>query len=247
MESADLLKKCIPPNVTADVIFGKSRASYNVILLLHGFGDSNLSFTNMAHRLHIPWTSYISLRAPYVLPLGTDNPGGNWMWGEDVHFDQNGDVDMEADFSKSLELLELIVSKIESSCEIPSRRIFLLGFGQGGMVALKFAEKYAEERHKLLGGVMSFGSSLPLAISLPKRQIDIPILVAEKQTAQVCTMYEKKRLQQTFSSTKFVCWNRKDRTEMPCTPEEWYKVIEWLSQFLYSRSGVPENAISLTD
>ncbi len=60
-------------------------AAGNLLLVLHGLGDTPAPFAQFARRLSLPQTCALALRAPLPLPLGL--PGG--MWHESFEADGN--------------------------------------------------------------------------------------------------------------------------------------------------------------
>ncbi|CAB11492.1 Phospholipase [Schizosaccharomyces pombe] len=236
------LNSVLPSNACAEIIEGKDKV-HNVVILMHGLGDSHKSFANMAKNVPLPNTSYISLRGPYRLPLDFENPGGNWMWGEDVHFDQNGELQSEADFSKSFTMISNLIGNL-LSYGILSSRIFFFGFGQGAMVALYSCYKLSTKYQ--LGGIFSFGGTLPLSITLPNHPFHVPVYLFEKRLHCSCSEYEESRLRKTFKPFHLTCWNRDDKTDMPSSPREWYTFVQSISKHLYIHNTLFEDAIPLT-
>jgi predicted esterase len=64
---------------------------------------------------------------------------GGFHWGDDILFDSNtGGLDPDAGFKESLTLLkEFIEETIVGKCGFAHRDVVMLGFGQGGMAALR--------------------------------------------------------------------------------------------------------------
>jgi predicted esterase len=69
---------------------------------------------------------------------------GGFHWGDDILFDSNtGGLDSDAGFRETLALLTQLVDEVlVAKCGYKYREIVLLGFGQGGMAALRLAGKY---------------------------------------------------------------------------------------------------------
>lgn len=110
----------------------------NVVILLHGLGDTHEPFTNLARQLNLPHTVGISLRAPTQLPLLENG----YHWGEDIVFDPSSpNLDPDVGLSASTRMLtnKVIQQMLIETCGYRARDIVLLGLGQGGMVALNTA------------------------------------------------------------------------------------------------------------
>ena len=108
----------------------------NILILLHGLGDSNDSFTSLGRQMSLPETACVSIRGPQnLLDLG------GFHFGDDIIFDSNsGGIDSDAGFKQSNELLTQIVNEtLIGKCGYNSREIHFFGFGQGGMAALSAA------------------------------------------------------------------------------------------------------------
>ncbi|EPY51679.1 phospholipase [Schizosaccharomyces cryophilus OY26] len=236
------LTDCLPSNAHGQVIPAKEQ-TYNVVIMMHGLGDSEQSFAQAARNIPLPNTSYISLRGVYRLPLDFGTPEGNWMWGEDVHFDMKGDLESEADFSKCLSVLRELIRRIVDR-GILSTRIFFFSFGQGGMAALYCVSQLASTYQ--FGGVFSFGGKLPLAMTLPSSPFPISVYLFEKRKNSSLDDYEESRLKRTFRSVQRICWNRDEKTDMPSSPREWYVFIETISKKLYVHNRLYEDAIQLS-
>lgn len=108
----------------------------NVLLLLHGLGDTHDSFTKLGKQMNLPETACISVRGPQtLLDLG------GFHWGDDIIFDStNGGIDADAGFKQATATLKgLVLDDLIQKCGYKAREIVLFGFGQGGMAALSLA------------------------------------------------------------------------------------------------------------
>lgn len=121
--------------------------SRNLLLLLHGLGDSAAPFASLAQKMILPETSALALQAPLPLPAGLD--GHMWL----PSFTDDGELLLPtasslADIRGRLVHLLTVLEGFGWS----SHRIFLFGFSQGGVVALDLALNISRVR---LGGVVS--------------------------------------------------------------------------------------------
>ena len=118
-----------------------SRTEPNLLVLLHGLGDTPRPFAKLAERLALPQTSALALRAPLPLPAGLDG----FAWHEAFELD-TGDLIQpntgerrrtgslaSATRTRLRRLVRLLVQH-----GWPHRRLFLFGFAQGGTAALDF-------------------------------------------------------------------------------------------------------------
>ena len=143
--------------------------SRNLLLLLHGLGDSPAPFSQLARRMALPDTSALALRAPLPLPLGLDG----FMWHPS--FDDEGELLPPARpqvLAPTRHALAALIELLER-CGWPSHRIFLFGFSQGGTTAI---DTMLHARCRLGGVVSVCGHLLPA--QLPARRLTSEVRTA---------------------------------------------------------------------
>ena len=140
-----------------------SQPPTNILILLHGLGDTNAPFTKLGEQLNLPETAC-----------------------EDMIFDSStGEMDMDTGLQGSTRLVldQIIREGLIGKCGYKGREIMIFGFAQGGMVGLQVAAELEEE----LGGVISIGGPLSQSVSLKALQnkSKTPVLVckANKKSA----------------------------------------------------------------
>ena len=108
----------------------------NVVIYLHGLGDTNESFITLAKQMRLPETVCISVQGPKSLL-----DFGSFQWGDDIIFDSStGGLDADTGFKETTELLKIIVNDVlVAKCGYQRRELMMFGFGQGGMAALNAA------------------------------------------------------------------------------------------------------------
>lgn len=112
----------------------------NILILLHGLGDSHESFEKLGKQMNLPETACISIRGPKPLPFEL----GGFHYGDDIVFDQSsGQVDADCGFKEIATILHKLVLQdvLVEKCGYKTREVMLFGFGQGGMAALSVAGK----------------------------------------------------------------------------------------------------------
>jgi hypothetical protein len=235
----------------------------NVLILLHGAGDTNISFNNLGRQLSLPETACISLQAPTPLPFDL----GGFHWGDDIVFDPNtGAVDFDTGFKKSSLLMQQKVVKVLiDKCGFQAREIMFFGFGQGGMAALAtiLLEYPVQEDHEEVSTSSKTGSStnrsLPEyagAISiggpLPAGALDTttsvknrtPILVVGGSSNSLVTDEALRRLLAAFVFVNSSRYRRQGDT-MPRDRDEMMPIMHFFSRRLRSRAGVPEGSVEI--
>ena len=211
----------------------------NILILLHGLGDSNASFTRLGTQLALPETCCISLCAPTPLPFEL----GGFHWGDDVIFDSaNGGMEFDTGFSKALKMIQhdIIEDGLIKSCGYRARDVVLFGFGQGGMVALAVAASMLEE----LGGVTSIGGPSPATMQSASEKRKTPVLILGGASKTLITRIAIDTTKKHFQTVNYHKW-AKQGDGMPQNRDEMMPIMQFFSRRLRSRKGVPGNAIEI--
>lgn len=138
--------------ITAEVLPGPLRRGFsyhasadgideNLLILLHGLGDSHRPFAALGQRFALPQTAVLALSAPLEVPL-TDG-GGAWFTAFDDDYEliqpTPGDRRREESLQATLGVLALLLQRLQALRGWLRRRIHLFGFSQGGTLALHLA------------------------------------------------------------------------------------------------------------
>ena len=215
-----------------------SQQAINVLVLLHGLGDTNLSFTTLGNQLALPETTCISLRAPTPLPFDL----AGFHWGDDIHFDStDGHMEFHTGFVKVVKIIaeDVIDATLVKQCGYTPRNIVLFGFGQGGMAALAAVHSLSAE----LGGVISIGGPLPTS-SIAKEKSKTPVLALGGSSNTLITKSTVSRLKMAFDNIEYHKW-AKSGDGMPSNREEMLPIMRFFARRLRSRSGVPEGSVEI--
>lgn len=215
----------------------------NILILLHGLGDTNASFTKLGQQLSLPETACIAVQAPKPLPFDL----GGFHWGDDMIFDENtGEMDIDTGFKASTRMLlgDVIREGLISKCGYKPREIIIFGFGQGGMVGLQVA---AELKGEELGGVVSIGGVVSLSLSLGalRKKSRTPVLVCKGSRGSVVTSGAISKLKDAFEFVEIKEWNKKG-DGMPSNREEMLPIMQFFARRLRSTRGVPAGSVELT-
>lgn len=158
----------INPNVTA-------KAS---VIWLHGLGASADDFMSIVPQLKLPESlgiRFVFPQAP-VMPITINNGYEMPAWYDVYGFDRLSKQDESGIRRSELQLAKLINNEINNG--IPSDRIILAGFSQGGAIALHTALRFAQK----LAGVLVLSSYLPIAEFIAderhKANAQLPIFIA---------------------------------------------------------------------
>nr|CDI56160.1 alpha beta-hydrolase [Melanopsichium pennsylvanicum 4] len=117
----------------------------NLILLLHGLGDSDTGFFNLGKSLQrtLPQTAILTLQAPYKVPF-LDN-GAHWMWYP--CFDQFGQLLTKPNSTQTVTHLINVLRHLIDDCGWLASWIHIFGFGQGATIALETLVSWTKYNH----------------------------------------------------------------------------------------------------
>ena len=145
------------------------------VIWLHGLGADGNDFTPVVKMLNLPHVRFILPHAAYKKV--TANNGYEMRAWYDVFGFAPSSREDAAGVGESQAYIESLIGK-EVKRGIPSERIVLAGFSQGGAVVLHTALRHS----KKLAGVMALSTYLPLKASLAleksKQNQHIPIFMA---------------------------------------------------------------------
>jgi len=213
------------------------------LILLHGLGDTNASFTTLGQRLSLPETACISIQAPKPLPFDL----GGFHWGDDIVFDQaSGEMDVDTGFKSSTRLVldDIIRKGLIEKCGYKPREVVIFGFAQGGMVALQVA---AELEGDGLGGVISIGGVVPAG--LPLKELDkkskTPVIVCKGAKSSAVTPSAISKMKDVFEFVEVIEW-KKVGDDMPRSRDEMLPIMQFFARRLRSVKGVPAGSVEIT-
>ncbi|KAL1938084.1 hypothetical protein VTO73DRAFT_11913 [Trametes versicolor] len=220
----------------------------NLLILLHGLGDTQIPFGKLGHQLHLPQTATLALRAPEKIPYLYEEA---YQWFPS--FDHLGELLEHPNPTSALELMTKIVDHLVNDCAWPPQRIHLFGFAQGGSVGAQFALKYWSSELSLqqkalpsssdsqssvpaphsLGSVVSVCGPLLSYPTLPK-PCPTPLLIFHRPPPAETAMRPAAvaELKKGFAKVEEV----KVRGEgMPRSKEEWQPIMRFWSEHLGRR------------
>lgn len=199
------------------------------VIWLHGLGASADDFLPIVPRLKLPQIRFIFPQAP-VQPVTLNQGYAMPAWYDIYGLDLNSKQDEAGIRKTEQEISALIQREIEQG--IPANKIVLMGFSQGGAVALHTALRFTER----LGGVMALSSYLPLADFLmeekhPTNQ-DLPIFVAHGTQDQVLPLLASELTCEYLEAQNYaVDYHVYDMAHEVCLPEI-RDIAAWLQKVL---------------
>jgi len=142
----------------------------NVLLMFHGLGDTSPSFSGLATKMALPWTQAGAVSAIFPLPFDMDGA----MWYPSFEEDGSeiagypGERRRTSGLTNSRKRVHTIIQSCIADGGFQAKSIFLLGFAQGGVVALDAALSWPGNQ---LGGVMAMSSELFLPETCPRNDV----------------------------------------------------------------------------
>jgi len=128
------------------------------VILLHGLGASGHDFSDIAEQLDLPKELGVRFVFPHA-PIRPVQYAGNTKmraWFDLVNLEYHAKED-EIGMRKSEEMIAELIAQ-ELARDIPSEKIILAGFSQGGAMALQCGLRYP----KKLAGILVLSAWLPL-------------------------------------------------------------------------------------
>jgi len=187
------------------------------ILWFHGLGADGHDFEPVVQMLNLPHIKFILPHAPYR-PVTLNNGYEMRAWYDifglqpDSPQDEVGINSMQATINSMIEA--------EIARGIPSHRILLAGFSQGGAIALHTATRFDQP----LAGVLALSTYLPLKTQLQEKQHvanqQLPIWMAHGRQDSVITLSTAQSSRQALESAGYnVEWHEYEMPHSVCEEE----------------------------
>lgn len=152
------------------------------IIWLHGLGADGFDFEPVVEMLNLPHIHFILPHAPYK-KITMNNGYEMRAWYDLFGLGKDSPQDAAGIEASRVEIEALIAHA--NALGIPSHRIALAGFSQGGAIALHTALRHA----RALAGVLALSTYLPLKHTLPAQKSfenqSVPIFMAHGNTDEV--------------------------------------------------------------
>ncbi|KAJ7594191.1 hypothetical protein C8J56DRAFT_926154 [Mycena floridula] len=217
----------------------------NLLILLHGLGDTHIPFSKLGKSLNLPQTAVLSLRAPEQVPF-LEEKAFQWY----TSFDVLGDLLDRPNPTSAVELLLKVVIRLVEQHGWSAHQIHLFGFGQGGSLAVEFGLKWwkglqiqpAESTQTAIGSIITISGPL-LSYPTLNSLCPTPLLVVDRpapsETAMPAgSMAAFRKGYQSLVEVKL----DGQRAGMPSSKEEWQPIMAFWSEKLGRRqdSGLYE-------
>jgi len=195
------------------------------IIWLHGLGADGHDFEPVVQMLNLPHIKFILPHAPYR-PVTLNNGYEMRAWYDIFGLQSESTQDEVGINNMQATINAMIESEIARG--IPSQRILLAGFSQGGAMALHTATRF----DRPLAGVLALSTYLPLKNQLKEKQHlankPLPIWMAHGRQDSVITLATAQSSRQMLEATGYaVEWHEYDMPHSVCEAE-----IDDIRQFL---------------
>lgn len=201
------------------------------IIWLHGLGDSGNGFAPIAPELKLPddlGVKFIFPHAP-IRPVTINNGMEMRAWYDIKSLDMESRADVEGVIESSAAVQKIIENEIELG--IDSKNILLVGFSQGGVIALHLGTRFNQP----LAGIIALSTYMCAPDSLqlqksPENQ-DTPVMFAHGQQDEVVPLFLGNSAYQVMLNNGYnVTWKEYMMQHNVCMAE-----VNDVSAFIQSR------------
>ncbi|CAH7690581.1 hypothetical protein BY996DRAFT_6417543 [Phakopsora pachyrhizi] len=206
----------------------------NLLVILHGLGDTEKPFVKLAQKLNLPQTAILTLRGPERVPLLEEDA---FQWWESFDL-LTGAPALVPNPTRTLNwMMEIIQSLLSPSNGWSQESIHFFGFGQGGSCASESVFLWGRNNPELacLGSlVTASGPLLSLPTVSPEARSPTPTLFWTRD-GQDRGGKDGKAFTRGFKSVEKHVSRSTGREEMPKGSDEWQEILQFWSKFLKHR------------
>jgi phospholipase/carboxylesterase len=218
------LLDCVEMNPEADPAY--------VVIWLHGLGADGHALATLAPALQLPDTLPIRHVFPHAPQRSVTVNRGMTMraWYDILETDVTRKVDLDSILASSRLLRNLIQRELDNG--VPSEKILLAGFSQGGAIVLHTALRY----EKPLAGIMALSTYLPTFDELEAERSEvnqnIPIMMAHGQNDPVIPIVNGENTREALTRLEYaIQWYTYPMEHFICI-EEIAEIRRWLLKVL---------------
>jgi phospholipase/carboxylesterase len=190
------------------------------IIWLHGLGDSGNGFAPIAPELKLPDSLGIKFIFPHapIRPVTINNGMEMRAWYDIKSMDMESRADITG-VRESSDLVQVLVEKeIESG--IPANKIFLIGFSQGGVIALHLGTRFKQRLAGIVALSTYMSAANTLAAEKSEANANTPILFCHGQQDEVVPLFLGRSAYQTLIEQDYmVQWKEYIMQHNVCLPE----------------------------
>ena len=160
-------------------------ADTNLLILLHGAGDTHRAFREFAKRMDLPQTATLSIHASSCNHKFTTLPFNlGYTWFEEMDYAVTGDALADRDprrLSSLSSAIEILIKILSSLCPqegddpnegwIPER-IFLFGYSAGACLVMETCWRLLKQKEMPLGGAICVAGGIKCEMPLDEKEMD---------------------------------------------------------------------------
>ncbi len=202
------------------------------VIWLHGLGADGHDFVPIVKELHLPQSMAVRFIFPHapMQPVSINNGMVMRAWYDIATENLERKPDNQGVLQSTQAINELIADEVARG--IAANRIILVGFSQGGAIALTAGTRHPET----LGGIMALSTYLPmpeeLATKASRANQQIPILMVHGEQDSVIPMaMAKASFGALIAQGYAVQWQQYPMAHSVCG-EEMGVISEWLQKLL---------------
>lgn len=206
----------------------------NLLLLLHGLGDSDNSFFTLGQTLQrtLPQTAVLTLQAPHQVPF---LHGPHWMWY--ASFDSFGSLLTKPNPSQTVGGMVKVLDHL-LACGWSARQIHMFGFGQGATVALETLVAWSKTHTEPLGSIVSVsGELVSHPTSTPSSTPVLHVYRSTQPSADSSDRWASHRKASTALTLHRLPPHPSQGEEAMLRAEEWHPVMRFWSRFFRNRTS----------
>ncbi len=213
-------------------------APFATIIWLHGLGADGHDFEPIVPELRLPDTLPIRFVFPHAPKRPVTINAGMVMraWYDVIGIPGSGGIELD-DFFESVDLLDSLI-QTEMDAGMPSERILLAGFSQGGAISLYTGLTYGKQ----LAGILALSTYLPTADNMAEEitpfNKHIPIMLAHGTMDPVIPMAHALRTKRALRQLGYeITWHEYPIMHGVCL-EEIRDISAWLLGIFHHESRV---------
>jgi predicted esterase len=207
----------------------------NLLVLLHGLGDTATPFGQLGRSLNLPQTATLAISGPESIPyLLPDEKGYQWH----KSFDDLGELIEHPNPTSAVAFLDGCLKHLVDICGWRYEEIHLFGFAQGGSVAGELGLALARDGRRL-GSIVSVCGALysfPTSSTTPAAT---PVLVFDRTSpaqTRATTDSDVKAWRRGFARVVHEVVERSAPSAgMPANKEEWGRIMAFWADVLQRR------------
>jgi len=202
------------------------------VIWLHGLGDSGAGFSPIVPILGLPKDHTIRFIFPHATEQAVTINQGYVMrsWYDIKSMDLHNRADMVGVLESEKSIHALILEQVEKG--IPTNKIILAGFSQGGVISLFTGLRYPSK----LAGIMALSCYLPNAKSLPDNlhtaNKATPILQNHGEQDDVVPISAGKMAYQLLTDNNYCTQWQSYNMPHSVLPEQLADISKWLQDIL---------------